>query len=38
MTEFATAIYEKTDGGIAYVTLNRPAFLNAFSVQMRDDL
>jgi len=38
MTEFATVIYEKTDNGIAYVTLNRPDSLNAFSVQMRDDL
>jgi len=38
MTEFATVIYEKTDDGIAYVTLNRPDSLNAFSVQMRDDL
>lgn len=35
---FETAIYEKTDRGIAYVTLNRPQALNAFSVQMRDDL
>jgi enoyl-CoA hydratase/carnithine racemase len=38
MTEFATVIYEKADNGIAYVTLNRPDSLNAFSVQMRDDL
>lgn len=38
MGGFATAIYEKTEDGIAYVTLNRPEVLNAFSVQMRDDL
>lgn len=38
MEGFSTAIYEKTDEGIGYVTLNRPQALNAFSVQMRDDL
>jgi enoyl-CoA hydratase/carnithine racemase len=38
MSGFETAIYEKTDQGIAYVTLNRPQALNAFSVRMRDDL
>jgi enoyl-CoA hydratase/carnithine racemase len=38
MGGFETAIYEKTDKGIAYVTLNRPQSLNAFSVRMRDDL
>jgi enoyl-CoA hydratase/carnithine racemase len=38
MGGFETAIYEKTDQGIAYVTLNRPQALNAFSVRMRDDL
>ena len=37
MEGFETVIYEKTDT-IAYVTLNRPQALNAFSVQMRDDL
>ena len=36
---FATLIYEKSDdGGIAWVTLNRPERLNALNVQMRDDL
>lgn len=34
---FETVIYEKSDS-IAYVTLNRPQVLNAFNVQMRDDL
>ncbi len=34
---FETVIYEKSRG-IAYVTLNRPQALNAYSVQMRDDL
>ena len=38
MSGFETVIYEKTDQGIAYVTLNRPQALNAFSVRMRDDL
>jgi enoyl-CoA hydratase/carnithine racemase len=38
MSGFNTAIFEKTDWGLAYVTLNRPQALNAFSVQMRDDL
>ncbi len=37
MNGFETVIYEKNDS-IAYVTLNRPHALNAFSVQMRDDL
>jgi enoyl-CoA hydratase/carnithine racemase len=38
MSAFETVIYEKTDEGIAWVTLNRPDSLNAFSVKMRDDL
>jgi enoyl-CoA hydratase/carnithine racemase len=38
MGGFSTVIYEKTEQGIAYVTLHRPNALNAFSIQMRDDL
>ena len=34
---FETIVYEKK-GSVAYVTLNRPHALNAYSVQMRDDL
>jgi len=34
---FATCIYEKR-GPVAYVTLNRPEVVNAFNIQMRDDL
>ena len=37
MSGFETLIYEKQDG-IAYVTLNRPEALNAYNIQMRDDL
>lgn len=37
MSAFKTLIYEK-EGAIAYVTLNRPQFLNAYNMQMRDDL
>jgi enoyl-CoA hydratase/carnithine racemase len=37
MIGFKTIIYEKTDG-IACVTLNRPEAMNAYNVQMRDDL
>ena len=37
MSGFPTVIYEKRDT-IAYVTLNRPQFLNAYNIQMRDDL
>lgn len=37
MSDFETVIFEKRDG-IAWVTLNRPAVLNAINLAMRDDL
>ena len=37
MNAFETLIYEKRDH-IGYVALNRPKQLNAYSIQMRDDL
>jgi enoyl-CoA hydratase/carnithine racemase len=37
MSGFETIIYEKK-GNIAYITLNRPRFLNVYNVRMRDDL
>ncbi|MCL2669286.1 MAG: enoyl-CoA hydratase/isomerase family protein [Syntrophaceae bacterium] len=37
MSGFATLIYEK-EGPVAQVTLNRPASLNAYNIQMRNDL
>jgi enoyl-CoA hydratase len=37
MSNFRTLIYEKK-GGLGYLTLNRPEALNAYSIQMRDDL
>jgi enoyl-CoA hydratase/carnithine racemase len=37
MSAFETLIYEK-EGALALVTLNRPQFLNAYNIQMRDDL
>ena len=37
MSGFGTIKYEKA-GGVAYVSLNRPRFLNAYNVEMRDEL
>jgi enoyl-CoA hydratase/carnithine racemase len=37
MSGFETVLYEKKDN-VAYITLNRPQALNAFSVQMRDEV
>ena len=37
MSSFESIIYEKK-GNIAYVTLNRPQALNAYNIQMRDEL
>jgi len=37
MSTFHTLIYEKHDS-IAYVTLDRPKVLNAYNIQMRDEL
>ena len=37
MSNFEVIIYQKQDG-IGYVTLNRPHALNAYNIQMRDEL
>jgi len=37
MSAFETVIYEK-QGNIGYITLSRPQVLNAYNIQMRDEL
>jgi enoyl-CoA hydratase/carnithine racemase len=37
MSDFKVVIYEKSEN-IAYLTLNRPKALNAYNIQMRDEL
>lgn len=38
MAESADAVLLDKDGGVAWITLNRPSRLNAYNMQMRDDL
>ena len=37
MSSFATLLYHK-DGAVAHISLNRPEVLNAYNIQMRDDM
>ena len=37
LAQFETLIYEK-HGAVARISLNRPRVLNAYNIQMRDDL
>lgn len=37
MGNFETILYKK-HGGVGYVTLNRPKFLNVYNIKMRDEL
>ncbi len=38
MPSFETIIYTKSSQGLAFLSLNRPGVLNAYNVQMRDEL